>query len=241
MTARPGRRLSDGDRLLLGLSLSLAVHGLAVFAPWPAGGAQGSASGLSVRLSAAALSSAARDAARPAVRPAPAVAEPAAGTPALTAPGASRALPEAETPRTETPPAAASVPAPEASAPAAAGGEPALADDEGLPQRLGLDVYYPAGQLERLAEPLAPIVPPILADMPGDPPAFELRVYINEQGGVDAAQWVGAAPADGDAQLEPFRRARFLPARKDGIAVKSYKRILLETTPLDATATPASP
>ncbi|MBN3006200.1 hypothetical protein JW897_20885, partial [Chromobacterium alkanivorans] len=62
MTARPGRRLSGGDRLLLGLSLSLAVHGLVVFAPWPAGGAQGSASGLSVRLSAAAPSSAARDA-----------------------------------------------------------------------------------------------------------------------------------------------------------------------------------
>lgn len=239
MTARPGRRLSDGDRLLLGLSLSLALHGLALFAPWPAGGAQGAVSGLSVRLSAAPPpASAARDAVRPAASGL--AAEPGALPPAMTGPGASQALAEASAPRQETLPASASAPAPEASAPAASG-EQAAAADEGLPQRLGLDLYYPAGQLERLAEPLEPIVPPILADMPGDPPVFELRVYINEQGGVDAAQWAGAAPADGDAQLEPFRRARFLPARKDGIAVKSYKRILLETAPLTETAAPGRP
>ncbi|WP_181248044.1 hypothetical protein, partial [Chromobacterium haemolyticum] len=57
MTARPGwsaswRGLSNGDRILLGLSFSLAVHGLAIFAPWPVGGAHGEPAGLSVRLTA---------------------------------------------------------------------------------------------------------------------------------------------------------------------------------------------
>ncbi|UGA36798.1 hypothetical protein JOS77_21595 [Chromobacterium haemolyticum] len=40
MTARLGwearwRGLSNGDRILLGLSFSLAVHSLAFFVPWP--------------------------------------------------------------------------------------------------------------------------------------------------------------------------------------------------------------
>ncbi|WP_337883979.1 hypothetical protein, partial [Chromobacterium haemolyticum] len=66
MTARLGwearwRGLSNGDRILLGLSFSLAVHGLALFAPWPVGGARGEPAGLSVRLTAA----------RPAARPPP--------------------------------------------------------------------------------------------------------------------------------------------------------------------------
>ncbi|OQS41537.1 hypothetical protein [Chromobacterium haemolyticum] len=234
MTARPGwsarwRGLSNGDRILLGLSFSLAVHGLAIFAPWPVGGARGEPAGLSVRLTAA----------RPPLR-----LEPAAAPPAWTAPRAEQTLPEAAFEAEPEPAPRPSASAPAAELPAAASAPLAEATQPGdeLPQRLGLDLYYPASQLEQLAVPLRPIELPELADLTGGAIRIELRVYINERGEVDAVQWVSAQPAGSEQPLlERFRQAGFSPARKDGIAVKSYKRILIESEPGDGAASTPQP
>lgn len=238
MTARPGwsaswRGLSNGDRILLGLSFSLAVHGLAIFAPWPVGGARGEPAGLSVRLTAA----------RPAARPPPRL-EPAAAPPAWTAPRAEQTLPEAALGAEPEPEPRQSASTPVAALPAAASAPLAEAAQPGdeLPQRLGLDLYYPASQLEQLAVPLQPIELPELADLTGGAIRIELRVYINERGEVDAVQWVSAQPAGSEQPLlKHFSQAVFSPARKDGIAVKSYKRILIESEPGDGTASPPQP
>ncbi|WP_052370329.1 hypothetical protein [Chromobacterium haemolyticum] len=238
MTARLGwearwRGLSNGDRVLLGLSFSLAVHSLAFFVPWPVGGAHGEPAGLSVRLTAG----------KPADRPPPRL-EPAAAPPAWTAPRAEQTLPEAALEAEPEPAPRPSASAPAAELPAAASAPLAEAAQPGdeLPQRLGLDLYYPASQLEQLAVPLQPIELPELADLTGGAIRIELRVYINERGEVDAVQWVSAQPAGSEQPLlKHFSQAVFSPARKDGIAVKSYKRILIESESGDGTASPPQP
>ncbi|WP_374422247.1 hypothetical protein [Chromobacterium sp.] len=238
MSARPGwgtrwRGLSNGDRILLGLSFSLAAHGLAIFAPWPVGGAHGEPAGLSVRLAAA----------RPAPRPSPRV-ERAETPPAWSAPVAAEALPptEAEAKPEPEPQPSASAPAGEPSSAASAPLAEAAEPGEDVPQRLGLDLYYPASQLEQVATPLRPIELPDLSYLTGVTIRIELRVYINEQGGVDAVQSFSAQPAGSEqALIERFRHVEFSPGRKDGIAVKSYKRILIQSEPGGGVVLPRQP
>ena len=106
------------------------------------------------------------------------------------------------------------------SAMAVASGEDASA------QLLGFDFYYAARQVDVLALEQLPIqlVAPYGLGM--DDVDITLRVYINEQGTVDAVQMVSAQPAGAELPLmEIFRQATFYPAIRDGRAVKSFKLI----------------
>ncbi|MDF0606036.1 energy transducer TonB [Neisseriaceae bacterium TC5R-5] len=95
--------------------------------------------------------------------------------------------------------------------------------------QLGLDVYYPASELQRLAEPIAPIEFPDLLGEWGRRVEIQLKLYINEQGSVDAVQLISAKPAGSEQSILPLLQStRFTPAQKDGIAVKSYKIIRIE-------------
>jgi protein TonB len=101
-----------------------------------------------------------------------------------------------------------------------------------MPDRsLALARYYPASELDTLAQPLQPILLPDLEDEL--PPNVELEVYIDYQGVVQRVVLPAGLDEHFAAQvMQRFQTARFSPARKDGVAVNSLKRIRLESEDL---------
>lgn len=221
--------LSEADRLMLTLSLSLLLHA-PLFMRLPlAGSLHGQPQTLSVRLSTTHPARPHAEAARM-IRPPPAtrphsseqvarVLQQPRGRSVLhhdaSAVPASAALPSAPAPSLAD--AATTLPMP-------VNAESAATDSAA--QQLGLDFYYAAPQLDVLALEQLPIqlVAPYGVGM--DEVDVNLRIYINEQGTVDAVQLVSARPAGVEAPLlEIFRSARFYPAIRDGQPVKSFKVI----------------
>ncbi|WP_199153050.1 hypothetical protein [Chromobacterium sp. ASV23] len=127
----------------------------------------------------------------------------------------------------------ASIPAPvlappqsPASAPAGATQQKLSAEGDRL--RLGADIYYPARELERLAEERSAITLPDVA-WSGPQQPLTLLVFISETGQVDAVRFEGEAPKPlADAIAPAFHAAWYQPGIKDGRPVKSYKRIRIE-------------
>jgi len=101
------------------------------------------------------------------------------------------------------------------------GREPARA---GLRQTSAVDnTYYRAAEVDSRAVPLSPIQP-VNPDITGTEQGIVvLRLYINSTGRVDNVVIVRAEPYHtfGPSLLLPFRQARFVPARKGGMAVNS--------------------
>lgn len=233
--------LSEGDRLLLVLSLSLLLHLPLFLRLTHEGSLHGQPLAMSVRLGQAARQATpAPKASRPATpvtlasqpkspphHQAKLLLAPASKTwlaQAASAAVASAAVPSPVQPEQVATPVQPSPPNTSqllVSSPASAS-----ADDSAGAQRLGLDFYYAARQLDVLALEQLPIqlVEPYGIGM--DDVEVNLRVYINEQGGVDAVQLVSARPAGVEGPLlEVFRQAHFYPAIRDGRPVKSFKVI----------------
>lgn len=99
---------------------------------------------------------------------------------------------------------------------------------EAMPARpLALARYYPANELDTLAEPLQPILLPDLEDEL--PPDTILDVYIDYQGVVQRVVLPEGLDANFAAQvMQRFQTACFSPALKDGMPVNSFKRIVLQ-------------
>jgi outer membrane biosynthesis protein TonB len=90
-------------------------------------------------------------------------------------------------------------------------------------------VYYSAHELDVRARPLSDIEP-INPDLTGrERGRVVLRLLINEHGTVDSVALMKAEPPRmfGPGMLTPFTGARFSPARKGGVAVKSQMLIEL--------------
>lgn len=97
------------------------------------------------------------------------------------------------------------------------------------PQAKPETVYYSAREVDVRAVPLGDIVP-INPDLSGrESGIVVLRLLINATGNVDNVLVLKAEPASsfGPQVLLPFKQARFLPARKAGIAVNSEMLIEL--------------
>lgn len=112
-------------------------------------------------------------------------------------------------------------------------GQPAA--HAGLLVRLGADIYYPARELDQLAQEQGAITLPDVELDGQAPPALTVLVFISETGRVDGVRFEGAAPARlADAISPVFGAASYQPALKDGVPVKSYKRIRIEPQPAAA-------
>uniref|UniRef100_A0A8W7PIG6 TonB C-terminal domain-containing protein n=1 Tax=Anopheles coluzzii TaxID=1518534 RepID=A0A8W7PIG6_ANOCL len=236
--------LSEGDRLLLVLSLSLLLHLPLFMRLTHEGSLRGQPLAMSVRLGQAAPPKTQPPVSKPvapSVQPVPPsrhqsrVLLAATGKTRL-AQAASAAVaspPPVPEPHVASPAAApheipeqASQPASEQAQTSFTGSASVSQDDSAGAQRLGLDFYYAARQLDVLALEQLPIqlVEPYGVGM--DDVEVNLRVYINEQGGVDAVQLVSARPAGVEGPLlDIFRQAKFYPAMRDGHPVKSFKLI----------------
>jgi TonB family protein len=95
------------------------------------------------------------------------------------------------------------------------------------------DTYYKAAEVDSRAVPLSAIQP-VNPDITGKEQGIVvLRVYINSRGTVDNVVIVRAEPYHtfGPSLLLPFRQARFVPARKGGVAVNSEMLIELRYGP----------
>ncbi|UTH74336.1 hypothetical protein [Chromobacterium sp. IIBBL 290-4] len=104
--------------------------------------------------------------------------------------------------------------------------------------RLGADIYYPARELDRLAEEKGAIALPDIVLPPGIP-SLTIVVFISEAGRVDAVRFEGKTTPQLEAAIAPvFRSADYHPARKNGQDVKSYKRIRIESQPDNSPAAP---
>jgi len=94
--------------------------------------------------------------------------------------------------------------------------------------------YYPPQELSQRARILRDIDPFLgeLKDIPGTGKAV-IALWINEQGGVDRAEMEtsGLNRSFEKAVLEQFQAARFQPAEREGISVKSLMRIKVEILP----------
>jgi len=120
-------------------------------------------------------------------------------------------------------------PMPPAMSPAAA--NPVLASDALPSHSLALTRYYTASELDKLAEPLQPIVLPELEDVL--PPDTVLDVYIDYQGVVQRVVLPGGLDEHFASQVKQrFLAAQFAPAEKNGVAVNSLKRIVLQAEDL---------
>ena len=227
--------LGDADRLMLALSLSLLLHGPLLLRLLPDGSPQGKPQPLHVRL---------QGQPRPLARPAqpalpvlPVVKKPPVSPETMTGHSQHRlpkqtSAPQALTAETLAQQAPAS--APQASQPAVAADQPlpvqtataATTDTGADAQQWGVDVYYAARQVDVVALEQMPIVLLAPYGLGMDDVDVTLRIYINEQGTVDAVQLVSAQPAGVEQPLiEVFRQARFYPAVRDGRAVKSFKLV----------------
>jgi TonB family protein len=100
------------------------------------------------------------------------------------------------------------------------------------------DTYYSAAQVDSRAVPLSAIQP-ANPDITGKERGIVvLRLYINSRGTVDNVVIVRAEPYHtfGPSLLLPFRQARFVPARKGGVAVNSEMLIELRYGPVETAA-----
>ncbi len=100
------------------------------------------------------------------------------------------------------------------------------------------NTYYTAAEVDSRAVPLSSIQlanPDITGKENG---IVVLRLYINSRGTVDNVVIVRAEPYHtfGPSLLLPFRQARFVPARKGGVAVNSEMLIELRYGPSATTA-----
>lgn len=126
-------------------------------------------------------------------------------------------------------PAAPAAAAPVAVSPLAA--NPEMASDAVPARALALARYYIASELDKLAEPLQPIVLPELED--ALPPDTVLDVYIDYQGVVQRVVLPGGLDEHFASQVKQrFLAAQFAPAEKNGVAVNSLKRIVLQAEDL---------
>ncbi|WP_159878193.1 hypothetical protein [Aquitalea denitrificans] len=227
--------LSEADRLMLALSLSLLLHAPLLMRLASEGSLRGQPQRMTVRLAGNA-GQATADRAQPITAPHQAralsapVVKPLAGKVMLLkrqklhlANAASAAQAHQPVP-VHFPSVSSDTSAPFAlaqdSAITVASGEDASA------QLLGFDFYYAARQVDVLALEQVPIQLLAPYGLGMDDVDITLRVYINEQGTVDAVQMVSARPAGAELPLmEIFRQATFYPAIRDGRAVKSFKLI----------------
>jgi protein TonB len=97
------------------------------------------------------------------------------------------------------------------------------------------DRWFPAEELSVRAEPLDNVhidYPPELAAS-GALGAVRLLLHIDERGFVRKAHVEASLPHDafGDAALNAWKQVRFTPAQKDGVAVKSRKRLEISFSP----------
>lgn len=94
--------------------------------------------------------------------------------------------------------------------------------------------YYPPEELTRRASIVRDLDPQLggLADVPGVGKAI-LRLWINEAGGVDRVETESSTLQEVFAQAvsEGFLAARFQPAEREGVPVKSLMRIEVEVLP----------
>src|SRR6267378_394551 len=113
------------------------------------------------------------------------------------------------------------------------------AADAGLRQASAVDnTYYTGAEVDSRAVPLSAIQP-VNPDMTGKENGIVvLRLYINSRGAVDNVVIVRAEPYHtfGPGLLLPFRQARFVPARKGGVAVNSQMLIEVRYGPSATTA-----
>ncbi|HET9762206.1 MAG TPA: TonB family protein [Casimicrobiaceae bacterium] len=103
---------------------------------------------------------------------------------------------------------------------------------------IAADTYYSAAEVDSRAVPLSAIQagnPDISGTARG---IVVLRLYINSRGTVDNVVIVRAEPYHtfGPSLLLPFRQARFIPAKKAGVAVNSEMLIELRYGPAATTA-----
>ena len=182
-------------------------------------------------------------AARPAAVPVLQVALPAAVPPAAAPPPPALPAPAAPAPVTGAQPASAAVgePAQDMAEPvddarttdavAEVATQDAAAVTASEPWTgLALDPYYPAAELDVLAAPIGPL----LLDYPRvQPQPLDLQLYISREGMVDKVEVV-AGNADSDYAryvLASFQQARFMPALKGGVPVRSRKHIRVALQP----------
>lgn len=89
--------------------------------------------------------------------------------------------------------------------------------------------YYGPQELDQLATPTngAGFLLPVLELTPDQPGLVRAKIYINERGGVDRVEIMDSDPPGvfDQAVLLEIYRSSFVPALKDGIAVKSQKEI----------------
>lgn len=139
---------------------------------------------------------------------------------------ATERVPQAAQPQRPQPPSSEVAAAGSSGTASAAVAAPLREDGDRL--RLGADVYYPARELDQLAQQLGPITLPDV-DLAAPAAPIVALVFIDAGGQVDAVRFEGSPPPALAAVIAPvFRSTRYLPARKDGLAVKSYKRIRIE-------------
>jgi TonB family protein len=96
-------------------------------------------------------------------------------------------------------------------------------------------LYYSAPEVDVRAVPLGEIVP-VNPDLTGrESGSVVLRLYISATGAVDKVVVVRAEPHRifGPQIMLPFQQARFLPARKSGLAVNSEMLIEVRYGPLE--------
>ncbi len=99
-------------------------------------------------------------------------------------------------------------------------------------QMLGWNVYVPARLLDGPSLPLQEIILPEADEEGAGSGAMaeaEIRVYVNEQGGVDGVDIVRSEPPGvlDDLARTAFSQARFEPGMQQGRAVRHYKRIVI--------------
>lgn len=227
--------LSDADRLILTLSLSLLLHAPLLMRWTSEGSLRGQPQRMTVRLAGNTGQAAARRT-QPIVPPLQAkvlpvpAAKPLAGKVMLSTRQKLRLAQAASAAQAQQPvPLRFPLVSGDTSAPFALAPDSSMAaisDEDASAQLLGFDFYYAARQVDVLALEQLPIqlVAPYGLGM--DDIDITLRVYINERGTVDTVQMVSARPAEAALPLmEIFRQATFYPAIRDGHAVKSFKLI----------------
>jgi TonB family protein len=99
-------------------------------------------------------------------------------------------------------------------------------------ESLGWNMYLPARLLDGPSLPLDEILlpePDEVEPAQGIVAEAEIKVYVNEQGEVDAVEVVRAEPPGvlEDMARAAFMDARFQPGMQNGRAVRHYKRIVI--------------
>lgn len=107
---------------------------------------------------------------------------------------------------------------------------PAGAVVAGADAALAIPRFYTAAELDKLAQPLQPV---LLPDTDSLPEGVELQVYIDAAGTVLRVEVPDSVPPDyADQVRQRFLQAGFSPAEKDGLPVASVKRIALSAEDL---------